>query len=346
MPQHRCGSSRCKPAARASRRIETWWVAVMSEHRHAGRRRLAGAVAAALTVLCGACGQSHAGQPLGLGPPARLPASSSSRVAIIVMENKEAPLVIGSAAAPYETALARRYGLATRSYGVAHPSLPNYLALTSGSTHGVSSDCTDCEIAATNLVDQLETARISWGAYLEGYPGNCFTGAGSGGYAKKHDPFVYYDDVARSPGRCRHLVGFAALTRDLRRGTLPRFVWITPSLCDDTHDCSVGVGDRFLADLVPALIHELGPDGFLVITWDEGTTGAGCCAGTAAGGRIATIVAGPGARRDARDARPVDHYGVLGTIEDALGLPRLGAAADPANGSLRSLLAHPPPLRS
>ena len=318
----------------------------MTERRHAGRRWFSRAVAVGLAALCGACGQGHPGRPLGLGPPARLPVSRSSRVAIIVMENKEAPLVIGNSSAPYETALARHYGLATRSYGVTHPSLPNYLALTSGSTHGVSSDCTDCAIAATNLVDQLEAARISWRAYLEGYPGDCFTGAGSGGYAKKHDPFVYYEDVARSPGRCAHLVGFGALTRDLRRGTLPRFVWITPNLCDDTHDCGVGAGDRFIAGLVPALIHELGPDGFLVITWDEGTTGAGCCAGAAAGGRIATIVAGPGARQGARDRRPVDHYGVLRTIEDALGLPRLGAAADPANGSLRALLAHPPPLRS
>ena len=300
---------------------------------------------AALAALCAACGGASAGRPLAVGPAAALPSSHASHVAIIVMENKEASDVLGSAAAPYTTALARRYGLATRSYAVTHPSLPNYLALTSGSTHGITSDCTSCTIAAPDLVDQLEAARISWRAYLEDYPGHCFRGAGAGGYAKKHDPFIYYDDVAGSPRRCRDLVGFAALARDLRGGRLPTFVWITPNLCDDTHDCPIAIGDRFLAAIVPPLLRELGPAGFLVITYDEGTSDGGCCAGAAAGGAIATIVAGPGARRGARDALAVDQYGVLATIEDALGLGHLGAAADPRNGSLRPLVASPLPLR-
>jgi hypothetical protein len=261
------------------------------------------------------------------------------------MENKELPAVIGSSAAPYLNALARRYGLATQSFAVTHPSLPNYLALTSGSTQGVTSDCTGCQVAAPNLVDQLEAARVSWRAYLEDYPGDCFTGAGVAGYAKKHDPFAYYADVVRSASRCRNLVGFAALASDLRRGRLPTFIWISPNLCDDTHDCGVAVGDRFLARTVPPLLRELGSSGFLVITWDEGASDAGCCAPAAAGGHIATIVAGPGARRGARETQPLDHYGVLGTIEDALGLPRLGAAAGRRNGSLRLLLAHALPLR-
>jgi hypothetical protein len=303
------------------------------------------ALPAALAVLCAACGQATPGRPLAVGPATALPASRGSHVAIIVMENKEASDLIGNPAAPYVNALARRYGLATASYAVTHPSLPNYLALTSGSTDGVTSDCTDCRVAGTDIVDQLETAGISWRAYLEDYPGGCFRGAQAGGYAKKHDPFMYYDDVAGSAARCRNLVGFGALAADLRAGRLPTFVWITPNLCDDTHDCGVQVGDRFLARTVPPLLRELGPDGFLVLTWDEGSSDAGCCAGAAAGGRIVTIVAGPGARHGARDPAPVDHYGVLGTIEDALGLPRLGAAARASNGSLRPLLAAPLPLR-
>jgi phospholipase C len=315
---------------------------------HAVRRaslRLPFALVAALAALCGACGDSRPGHPLGVGPAAELRASPTSHVVIVIMENKEAPEVIGSSAAPYETALARRYGYASASFAVTHPSLPNYIALTSGSTGGITSDCIGCQVGGPNLVDQLEAAHVSWRAYLEDYPGNCFTGAGSGGYVAKHDPFVHYDDVVSSPGRCADLVGFGALASDLRRSRLPTFAWITPNLCDDTHDCGVGAGDAFLARTVPALLRELGPAGFLVITWDEGTSDAGCCGGAAAGGHIATIVAGPGARRGAREAQAVDHYGVLATIEDALGLPRLRAAADPRNGSLRALLAHPLPLR-
>ena len=297
-------------------------------------------------ALLAGCGQTRAGAPLGLDPVAALPASQTSHVVTIVMENKESSDVIGNPAAPYENTLERRYGLATQSYAITHPSLPNYLALTSGSTHGVTSDCTDCHFGARNIVDQLEAARISWRAYLEAVPGRCFTGSGAGGYAKKHNPFIYYDDIANSPRRCRNLAGFAALTADLRRGALPTYAWVSPNLCDDTHDCAVGTGDRFLARLVPALLREIGPRGFVVITWDEGSSGAGCCGGAAAGGRIATIVAGPQVRRGARATAPVDHYGVLGTIEDALGLPPLGGAADPRNGRLDSLFVRPPKLRS
>jgi phosphatidylinositol-3-phosphatase len=256
----------------------------------------------------------------------------------MVMENAEYNDVIGSAQAPYVNALARRYALARESYAIRHPSLPNYLALTSGSTQGINSDCTDCQVRGRNIVDQLESARISWGAYLEGVPKPCFAGAGAGGYAKKHNPFAYYEDVAANPARCRHLVDFDHLTTDLRAGTLPTYVWISPNLCDDGHDCGIAAGDRFLAHTVPALLRELGPQGFLLLTWDEGTSNRGCC-GPAAGGHVATIVAGPDIRPGARLDTPIDHYGVLHGIEQALGLPPLGRAADSRNGAMLSLFA-------
>jgi hypothetical protein len=291
-----------------------------------------------------ACGQATPGRALAVGPLKALQSSPTSHVAIIVMENEEVSGVIGNSAAPYINSLARQYGLATASYGITHPSLPNYLALTSGSTQGITSDCTSCQVSASNLVDQLEAAHVSWRAYLEDYPGHCFSGAGAGEYAKKHVPFLYYNDVVRSSSRCRNLVGFGNLASDLRHGSLPRFIWITPNLCDDMHDCSVATGDHFLARTVPPLLRELGPHGFLILTWDEGATNTGCCSGGVAGGHITTIVAGPGARRGVRDPKPVDQYGVLATIEAALGLSRLGAAANTANGNLSPLLSTSLPL--
>ena len=306
-------------------------------------RRVPVALALAAGLLV-ACGSAHAGASLQLNAAA-LPASAASHVVVIVMENEESSSVIGNAAAPYINSLARRYGLATQSYGVTHPSLPNYLALTSGSTQGATSDCTSCHFGARSIIDQLEAAKISWRAYLEGVPSPCFTGAGAGGYAKKHNPFIYYDDVAGSRSRCRNLVGFSSLASDLSHGTLPTYVWITPNLCDDMHDCSIATGDRFLARTVPALLRELGPSGFLVLTWDEGTSGAGCCGGAASGGRIPTIVAGPTVRPGGRSAVPVDEYGVLRTIEGALGLPALGAAADARNGTLNGLFTREPAVR-
>jgi hypothetical protein len=285
------------------------------------------------------CGHARQGAQLEL--PAHVPAPTSSHVVVIVMENKEFGDVIGSHDAPYINRVAKRYGLATASYGVRHPSLPDYLALTSGSTHGIESDCTSCHVAARNIVDQLAAARLSWKAYMEDLPSPCFRGAGSGGYAKKHDPFMYYDDVAQNPSRCRRVVPLTRLGRDLRGGRLPTYSFISPNLCNDTHDCSVATGDRFLGHLMPTLLRAVGHEGYVVLTWDEGTSDRGCCGGSA-GGRIATIVAGHLVRRGARMRAPVDHYGVLRTIEDTLGLRRLGAARQRRRGSLKRLFKRTP----
>jgi acid phosphatase len=127
----------------------------------------------------------------------------------------------------------------------------------------------------------------------------------------------------------------------LARGTLPVHSFITPNLCHDMHDCDVATGDRFLSGLVPGLLRELGPHGFLVLTWDEGSSDAGCCV-EAHGGRIATIVAGPDVRRGARSDRAVDQSGVLRTVENALGLAPLGGAAARRSGTLDALFARAP----
>jgi hypothetical protein len=318
----------------------------MTAHAHRSPARLAAALLASLMLLAAAagCGQASPGT-VSLASPAKVAQPHSSHVIVVMMENAEYGEVLGNSSAPYVNSLARRYGLMTQSYAIGHPSLPNYLALTSGSTQGIDSDCTDCSVSATNIVDQLQRAGITWGAYLEDFPSPCFTGAQSGGYAKKHNPFAYYTDIVGSPKRCRQLKGFGALAGDLRAGRLPTFAWISPNLCDDGHDCGLATADRFLARTVPALLRGLGPQGFLVLQWDEGTNDDGCCGGAARGGHIATIVAGPQVRRGARWASPIDQYGVLASIEQALGLPALGGAADAHSGRLTPLFARAPHVR-
>jgi phosphatidylinositol-3-phosphatase len=288
------------------------------------RRR---ALLALATVGLSACGSSSSSSP----PAGPVRPSASSHVVVVVMENEERPSVIGSPDAPYITRLARRYATATNSYAITHPSLPNYLALVSGSTHGIATDCTSCEASGPNLATQLEAKRRTWKAYAEGLPSPCFNGATADAYAKKHDPFAYWAST-----RCGHRASFDMLDRDLRAGRLPDFAFVTPDLCHDMHDCPVKVGDRFLAGLMPRLLKAIGPHGYVVLTFDEGTTNAGCC-GVARGGRIATIVAGRDVQRGRALHTPVTHYGVLRTIEDTFGLGHLGAAADPRNGSLRGL---------
>ena len=270
-------------------------------------------------------------------PPARLAAGAPAHVALIVMENEEYGDVIGSRSAPYINRLARSYSLANGMYAIGHPSLPNYLALTGGSTFGVSSDCTDCTVHATSIVDQLERAHLSWKAYMENLPQPCFAGPDAGEYAKKHDPFAYYTRVTDNPARCARIVPLSQLSADERASALPSFVWITPNLCHDMHDCDVATGDRFLSALVPQLLSALGPRGLLFLTWDEGSSDDGCCR-LASGGHVVTIVAGAQARRGAVINAPSDHYSVLQTIEDLLGLPRLRGAACACTPSLEPLL--------
>jgi acid phosphatase len=191
-------------------------------------------------------------------------------------------------------------------------------------------------VRQTGIADQLEAAHLSWKGYMGGMPSACFKGASSGQYAKKHNPFMYYRGIAGNPRRCAKVVPEARLARDLRAGALPSFAFLSPGLCDDSHDCPPSSGDGYLARMVPPILKALGPRGFLVLTWDEGTSGAGCCGGLASGGRIPMVIAGPGVRRGARLATPYTHYSTLRTIEDALRLPRLRAAADSHTASLRA----------
>ena len=113
---------------------------------------------------------------------------------------------------------------------------------------------------------------------MEDLPHPCFTGASAGEYAKKHDPFAYYTRIAETPAtRCAEVVPLAQLAADEQRHALPRFIWITPNLCHDMHDCDVATGDRFLSGLLPPLLASLGPRGLLFLTWDEGSSDDGCC---------------------------------------------------------------------
>jgi hypothetical protein len=260
------------------------------------------------------------------------------RVVIVVMENKGCEEVIGSPEAPYLNRLASRYAFASRFFATERPSLPNYIALTSGSTFGLDHNCTDCSFRVKNIVDQLEAARISWKAYIESLPSTCFRGAEAPGqYVKEHNPFVYYVNVASNPARCRHVVAFDQLERDLAAKTLPRYAWISPNNCHNSHNCSIRDGDRFLSGLVPRLLRAVGRRGLVVITYDEGTNRLGCCR-FAAGGQIATVIAGPAARRGGNSAVAYDHYSLLRTIEDGWGLRRLRGAGCSCTRSLAALL--------
>ena len=251
-----------------------------------------------------------------------------SHVFLIVMENEESTGIMGNSAAAYITALAGGHGLATEYFAVSHPSLPNYLALTAGSTFGIASDCTGCYVNAMNIADQVESSGRSWKAYMESMPSSCYVGDAYP-YMQKHNPFIYYNDIRTNAARCaEHVVPFTQLSTDLTNGTVPNFAWITPNMCNDMHDCSIATGDAWLAKVVPGILASSAylNGGALLITWDEGESSAGCC-GNATGGQVATLVIAPNGIAGLRSTIAETHYSLLRTIEDAWGLSALGQAA-------------------
>lgn len=285
----------------------------------------------AVTAGCGSASSARTA-------PDRASGLKVSRIVVIVLENHEYDEIVGRPSAPYINSLIAQSAVAADYHAVSHPSLPNYLALTGGSTFGLDgSDCMSCSVSHRNLIDQLTAAGISWKAYMEDLPSVCSFTQSSGGYVRRHDPFMYYRDVADNRDRCRSIVPATELNQDLDRHALPSFAWISPSLCHDMHNCGTYSGDHYLRSIVPRILSDLGPNGILFLTWDEGETNSGCCR-VAKGGHILTLIAGPGARAGARSMVPYDHYSLLRTIEDLWGLPRLGWAACPCTSAMTDLL--------
>ena len=258
------------------------------------------ALVAAVLVLC--AGPQAAPQPV---PHYR-------HVVVIVFENKGPGAVLGNRNAPAFNAFARAGAVLSGYRGVTNPSLPNYLALVSGSTHGVTTDCTSCVVGGPSLADTLAAKGLTWKAYAEGIPRAGWTGAGAGRYAKKHVPFLYFRNVLARPAWLRNVVPL----RRLSPRRLPDFALVIPDLCHDMHDCPVRVGDAWLRRFLPPLLRI--PDTAVFVTFDESY---------GPGNRVPALALGPLVRPGSRFASAMTHYGLLRTLEDGLGLPRLGRSA-------------------
>jgi acid phosphatase len=238
-----------------------------------------------------------------------------AHVVVVIFENKQASRVIGSDQAPYLTALARLGTNFSHSYAITHPSQPNYLALFSGSTQGVTSDrCPVTFRRAGNLGRQLRAAHHTFAGYAESMPRPGYTGCtGSNGrYARKHNPWVDFATVPVSANRT-----YAQFPAD--PAALPRVAFVVPDMCNDMHDCPVATGDAWARrHLAPYARWARTHNSLLIVTFDE-DDGSG-------GNRIATFVVGQHVHRGTYAGR-VDHYTVLRTLEAMFGLPALGNAA-------------------
>jgi hypothetical protein len=263
------------------------------------------------------------------------PVPAFSHVVLVVIENKEFGDVVGNRRMPVFNRWAAEHTLLTAYCAVAHPSLPNYLALIGGDTFGVRSDCTDCSVAAKSLPDLLEASGRTWRAYLEGLPAPGFTGAFAGRYAKKHDPFVYFEPIRTDTARlARSLLPLDRFAADLSAGDLPDFTFIMPDMCNSSHDCGLDVTDAWLGRVIGPVLASPAFDAasLLVLTFDEGTSDRGCSGAgpRSGGGNVATVLVSGLAKPGFRDPTPYSHYSLLKTILASWGLGDLGRTADPA----------------
>ena len=228
-------------------------------------------------------------------------------IVIVIEENKSFNQIIGNREAPYINELAKLGALFTQSYGVTHPSQPNYLALFSGSTHGITSDACPLTLSGDNLASQLQAKGLSFATYSESLPeaGNeeCVYGA----YRRKHNPAANWKELSASNQP------ISAIPSDYTQ--LPTVSFVVPDQLNDMHDGSIERGDAWLKKNIEsyakwAMTH----NSLLIVTWDEDD-------GTSSN-RIATIFVGAMVKTGQYTQR-IDHYGLLRMVEELYGLPLL-----------------------
>jgi chitodextrinase len=284
-----------------------------------------------LTAATSACAATSG--PCGT---ATTPPATYQHVIWIWMENKAYGEIIGSSSAPYENSLANQCGLATNYSAITHPSLPNYIAATSGDYWGISDDNPPSShpLSVGSIYSQVKAAGKSWRDYEENAPGNCPLDS-SYPYAVKHDPAPYYTNIRTDCANWDVPMGTTSggnFLNDLNNNSLPAFSFITPDLCNDTHDCAVSTGDDWLASWLPKIFacsaYQSGSTA-VFITWDEddGSTS----------NHVATIVASAYTPAGTRSSTAYNHYSLLRTTEQLLGINTyLAHAGDTTTNSMRT----------
>ncbi|WP_407539199.1 alkaline phosphatase family protein [Deinococcus radiomollis] len=264
--------------------------------------------------------------------PGAQPSQTLSHVFVIVLENHSLKDTLGNASMPAINRLARTYGYAANYTGVAHPSLPNYVAMIAGSTMNFTSDDPAPRFAGDNLALQLSRAGLSWRGYMQALPKAGSLAPYAGTYGKKHNPFMLSSDLLADPAQVLNVRTLTDLGPDLDAGHAPSFSFIVPDVCNDMHgapECRSRsqldrAGDAFVDTWTKRIMASPSwkTGSAIVVTFDEG--GGGDTQG--GGGRIATIVVAQGGPKGVVSQGTYNHYSLLRTLEEGFGLPLLRGA--------------------
>jgi phospholipase C len=233
-------------------------------------------------------------------------------IVIVIEENKSFQQIIGNKDAPYINGLAQRGVLFTDSYGITHPSQPNYLALFSGSTHNITNDSCLLELNGDNLADNLIAQKFSFVSYSETMPEAAYLGCMSGAYMRKHNPLSNWLALAKLNQP------YTAFPQDFTK--LPTVSLVVPNQLDDMHDGSIAQGDAWLSKNIDQYAQwSQTHNSLLIVTWDEDNGKED--------NRIATVFVGAMVK-PGQSAQHINHYTVLHTISAMYGLPFPGHSAD------------------
>lgn len=271
---------------------------------------IAGLVVCVLASLQLACG-GGSGNSITVQTPVPSGQPTFSHVVLVVEENHSYSEVIGNSSMPYLNSLASQFGLATQYFADAHPSLPNYLVLTTGLTETFD-DSFSGVINDDNVVRELVKAGKTWKSYAESLPSTGYVGADAGPYLRRHNPFTYLSDVQNSSSQAANLVDFKQFPTDLANAALPQYSFITPNALDDAHDGSLAEADTWLQKNIGPLIADpsFKASGLLIITFDEGAQSDL----DHLGGHVATLIISSSAKQGFQSKTVYQHQSVLRLI--------------------------------
>jgi acid phosphatase len=271
-----------------------------------------------------------ASTPAASTPAASTPAGGVGQVrkVLVIMEENHSVQQVFPGGMPYLWSLAQRYAYASDWSDVAHPSLPNYLAIFAGSAFNDPNDCPPspgCTYPGPSVFGQALARGESAKAYEESMPGPCDTGF-AGEYDVNHNPWAYFPSEAAS---CRAgdvpagTPAGGALAGDVRAGDLPDVGLITPNLMHDGHDGTLAQADAWLRDWTPVLMS--GPDWrsgrmAIIVAFDEGETTE----------QVPFVFMAPGVS-GVKITKPADQYALTRLIDSVIGAPPLRRAAGAAD---------------
>ena len=303
-----------------------------------GLTRLTGAALAGwLAVGCGGqaspspASSSHAAPAnSSAGPPAAAHAAAPGGVnkILVIMEENHSMGEVLPTGMPYLRHLAQRYGYASDYSAITHPSLPNYLAIFTGSAFNNPPDCspgTGCSYPGPSVFGQALAMGKTARAYQESMPGPCDQ-SDSGNYAVRHNPWAYIPAEAaacRAGDVAAGTPSGGALASDVRAGTLPSVGLLTPNLIHDAHDGTLDQADAYLRQWIPVITS--GPDWrhrrlAIAIVFDEGNTT----------NQVPFVLIAPGLSGTVIH-QPLDHYALARLIDTIIGAPPLRRAAGAPN---------------